>query len=229
MEQAAQEREFLRMLKLLSDNDCLQHVALIGSWAEYLYQNTGLIPMGTTVLRTLDIDFLVKNMRRPTPPINLETLAREQGYAVDNHPMLGTTKISTASRLEIEFLIDQRGAGRELVYRTALGVTAQAIRGLNLLLGNMITVSYLGMDITIPIPEAYVIQKIIINSDRKKEEKKEKDRQSILALFPHLDREKYDALYETATKKQRRRIDEFWEINSNKLVTEEFPQDMPEQ
>jgi hypothetical protein len=90
----------------------------------------------------------------------------------------------------------------------------------------MITVSYLDMNIAVPTPEAYVIHKIIINFDRKKEEKKEKDRRNILALFPYLDREKYNVLLKNVTKKQRRRIDKFWEINSHRLVIEELQQDM---
>jgi hypothetical protein len=207
---AEQEREFLRVLKLLHDNDVLNHVVLIGSWAEYIYQRTDMIPSGTTAIRTLDVDFLVKNLRLPKPALNLEMLARSAGYAVDNHPLLGTTKIRAASRLEIEFLIDQKGAGRYPVYRTAIGVTAQALRGLDLLLGNTTDIDYLGMKVTVPIPEAYVLHKIIINSDRNSEAKREKDRNSIIALFPHIDRSVYDALLEDATKKQRKHIDGFW-------------------
>ena len=78
-----QEREFLKVLKLFSDNGCLKHVILIGSWVEYIYQNTGLIPKGTTALRTLDIDFLVKNLREPQPPVNLELFAQKEGFAVE--------------------------------------------------------------------------------------------------------------------------------------------------
>jgi len=208
-----QENEFLKVIKLLSDNDCLSHVVLIGSWAEYLYQQTGIIPKGTTVLRTLDIDFLVKNLREPRPPVNLEALALKEGFAVDNHPLLGTTKIRTASRLEIEFLIAQRGTGKESVYRTSLGVSAQALRGLDLLLSETVTLDFLGIDVTVPIPEAYVLHKIIINTDRNKAEKRERDRLAILAFFPHLSQEKYHDLLEQRTKKQRKKIDDFWAKN----------------
>lgn len=39
-----QQTEFLKFMKLLSDNDCLQHVVLIGSWTEYLYTEAKLLP-----------------------------------------------------------------------------------------------------------------------------------------------------------------------------------------
>jgi len=208
-----QEKEFFKVLTLLSDSNSLKYVVLIGSWAEYIYQNTGLLPKGTTVLRTLDIDFLVKNLREPKPSVSLEEFALKEGFAVDNHPLLGTTKIRTASRLEIEFLIAQKGAGKETVYRTALGVTAQAVRGLDLLLYETISITYRNLEITVPMPEAYILHKIIINADRKKAEKREKDRDSILAIFPHIDQEKYQQLLDLRTIKQRKKIDAFWAEN----------------
>ena len=210
-----QEKEFLKVVTLLEKNNCLQHVVLIGSWAEFLYQNTGIIPKGTTVLRTLDIDFLVKNIRKPKPPINIETLALKEGYAIDNHPILGTTKIRTSSRLEVEFLINQKGAGAEPVYKTALGVTAQALRGLDLLLSETITVDYMGCEVNVPSPEVYVLHKIIINADRKKVEKREKDRDSIISIIPYIDLEKFKLLIEQSTKKQRKTIDAFLTSNTN--------------
>lgn len=36
-----QQREFSRFIKLLSDNDCLEHVILIGSWAEFVIRKPG--------------------------------------------------------------------------------------------------------------------------------------------------------------------------------------------
>jgi hypothetical protein len=208
-EDGKQKKEFDSVISLLDQNGCLPHVAVIGSWAEYLYQQSGVIPHGTTAMRTLDIDFLVRNMRRPQPPVNIEAIAREQGYAVDKHLMLGTTKLRTDSALEIEFLIDQRGAGLEHAYKTSLGVTAQALRGLNLLRDNLMTVSYSGMAINVPTPEAYVLHKIIVNPDRKPD-KAMKDRESILALVPYLNKDRYSALVSSLTKKQLARMVEFW-------------------
>ncbi|MDR1292680.1 MAG: nucleotidyltransferase domain-containing protein [Clostridiales Family XIII bacterium] len=201
-----QQAEFLKAIKLFHDNDCLEHVVLIGSWTEFLYQQTGLIPQGTTALRTLDIDFLIRNLRKPNPPVNMEALAREQGYAVDRDALLGTTKIRTASRLEIEFLIAQRGAGIEPVYRTSLGVTAQGLRGLGLLSSHTVTVTWFDIKITVPIPEAYVLHKIIINDERGKGEKREKDKDSILSIFPYLDESKYLVLLDECTIKQKNKV-----------------------
>lgn len=52
-----QQKEFLGFLKLLADNDLLDHVLVAGSWAEYVYSQTGLLPGFDVHLRTLDMDF----------------------------------------------------------------------------------------------------------------------------------------------------------------------------
>jgi len=52
-----QQKEFTRFIKLLSDNDCLRYVILVGSWAEYIYEQTGLLKGFDANIKTLDIVF----------------------------------------------------------------------------------------------------------------------------------------------------------------------------
>jgi len=73
------------------------------------------------------------------------------------------------------------------------------------------TVDYLGIEITVPTPEAYILHKIIINSDRNNDAKRDKDRNSILAIFPHLDKEIYSMLLGRITKKQQKAVNVFWQ------------------
>ena len=100
-----QQREFSRFVKLLHDNDCLEHVILIGSWAEYVYQKTGLFDGFESNIKTMDMDFLIKNLRKPLPEKNLAVLAKNEGYLVENDILTGVTKIYDKAGLEIEFLI----------------------------------------------------------------------------------------------------------------------------
>ena len=44
---------------------------LIGSWAELLYERAGLIEGFEPSIKTMDIDFLVRNMRRPVPEVQV--------------------------------------------------------------------------------------------------------------------------------------------------------------
>ena len=35
------QKEFMKFIKLLNDNDCLKDLILIGSWSEYVYMQSG--------------------------------------------------------------------------------------------------------------------------------------------------------------------------------------------
>ena len=201
---------FWKFIKLLHDNNLLEHVIVIGSWCEYIYAQSGILPDYSTMLRTLDIDFLIKNMRKPSEKVNLSTIAQQNGYTVDYDVMNETTKIYTPDLMEIEFLIEQKGAGIEPVIKTNLGVNAQALHHVGMLKQHTITVSLFDMDITVPIPEAYAVHKVIINESRGK--KSEKDMNAVQNILSYLDRDKLKDVIDTLTKKERAVATQFFNI-----------------
>lgn len=202
---------FWNFIKLLHDNDLLEYIIVIGSWAEYLYAQAGILPGFSANLRTLDIDFLIKNMRQPVKPVNIAVLAKEAGYTLDHDVLTATTKIYTPDLMEIEFIIEQKGSGEDPVLKTNLGVNAQALRHLSILKTNSIDINIFGFRVTVPIPEAYVIHKIIINRERG--HKAEKDKQAIFTLARYINREKFEDICNQSTKKEHRIIDNFLSEN----------------
>lgn len=218
-----QQREALQLLKLLHDNDILKHVVLIGSWSEYLYAQAGVLPGFTMTLRTIDIDFLIINLRRPATPINLPTLAREEGYTIDHDALMGTTKFFTPGGLEIEFLIPQKGSGVAPILETNLGVNAQALRHLGAIVDNAITVDFLGMKVQIPCPEIYVLTKMIINEERSPA-KKRKDMNSVAKLLPFIDFQKFEELYSRSTRKEKVSVRNFLETYREDILLELSPE-----
>ena len=203
-------RSFWKFIKLLHDNDLLEHVIVIGSWCEYIYAQSGVLPDYSAMIRTLDIDFLVKNMRKPSEKVNLSTIAQENGYTVDYDVMNETTKIYTPDLMEIEFLIEQKGSGTDPVIKTNLGVNAQALHHVGMLKQHTITVQLFGMNITVPIPEAYAVHKVVINDSRGK--KSEKDMNAVQNILPYLNREKLDTVIESLTKKERVIAEKFFQL-----------------
>lgn len=113
-----QAEDFERFLRVLDRQGCLPDVMVVGSWAEFLYREARLLNGFEPNLKTMDIDFLVRNMRKPQPPVNVLVAAREAGYVPDADYLDGTTKIYSDSGLEIEFLIGKKGAGREAALKT---------------------------------------------------------------------------------------------------------------
>ena len=199
---------FWKFIMLLHDNDLLQYVEVVGSWCEYLYAQSGYLPGFTASLRTLDVDFLIKNLRRPIKKTNLSTVAANNGYTIDRDYLTGATKIYTPDLMEIEFLIEQKGAGAEPVLETNMGVAAQTLHHMHVLKEFSIDLNIFGMDITVPAPEAYVIHKIIINEKRGK--KSEKDRQSIEHLMPHLNKDKFEEIVGHLTKSEKKTVEKYF-------------------
>ena len=69
----------------------------------------------------------------------------------------------------------------------------------------------LGRIINVPIPEAYTVHKMAINSQRGS--KSTKDAQAILGIWPFLDEEKLGAVLAKLTKKERARAREFMDVH----------------
>ena len=215
----AQEKQLLKLLKSFDDNGCSDHLILIGSWAEYLYCAAGILPDYEAVIRTLDIDFLVKNLRRPVPSINIVSLAKEEGFYVEADCLTGVTRLLSPDGFEVEFLIEQKGKGSETALKTNLGITAQALRHLDLLRDNTLEIRYLGIKVCIPVPEAFVLHKMIINSERK--HKTEKDQTVINRMYPHLNLDKFNELLGALTKKERKVVNQYLEEIIYPILTRE--------
>ena len=202
-----QEREFLKFVKLLNDNDVLKEMILIGSWAEFLYEESEILPKEYEAnIQTLDVDFLLKNLKRPMPPKDLMSLAKEDGYITESDILTGVSKIY-GENLEIEFLLAKKGAGNELALKTNLGVTAQTLRHLDVLLKNTMIISYMGYNIAVPLPEAYALHKIIINNQRGK--KARKDALAIQNIFPYLNKETFNTIYSQLSKREKNSVNAF--------------------
>lgn len=204
-----QAEEFSWLLNLLKNAGATPHVIVIGSWAEYLYAKCNVLENYQANLRTLDTDFLIKNMRLPREKINLLSVLSDAGCTIEHSMITDAVRIYTPGLLEVEFLIAQKGAATENWLDTNLGIKAPALQHLSILRDNTITVNYMGLDISIPEPEAYVLHKMAINHSRKKPEKKEKDAESVINILPHLNSERLKSLYNVMTKKEKRHIKDF--------------------
>lgn len=201
---------FWNFIKFLDENKFLEYVIVIGSWAEYIYQQAGILNEYKANLRTLDIDFLVKNKMLPKDKINLPKAARENGYIVRQDVYLETSKIYMVEEsLEVEFLIEQKGSGLDPIIKTNIGVNAQALRNMDVLSSNTIKTNVFDYSLTVPVPEAYILHKMVINRERKG--KTEKDKEGILNLFNHINKDKFLEIYDSLGSKPKVKVNEFME------------------
>lgn len=161
-----QQKAFARILDLVEEAGCMPHLVLVGSWAEFVYKEAEMLPGFDPNIRTRDVDFLVRNLRKPNPPAGLAGIARERGYFVESDRVTGTTKILDVSGLEVEFLIGKRGAGVEPSLRTNIGVTAQALRHLDMAVKQHCCCSMSRAPCSCADSRGYAVHKMVINEER---------------------------------------------------------------
>lgn len=208
-----QWRKVIAVMRKLDEASCLEHVMLVGSWADYLYSASGVLTDYESRIRTLDLDFLIHNIRRPAEKKNAIELFKELGFIVENDCVTQVTKLlDPETGFEVEFLVQQLGSGTEQYMKTNLGVTAQALRHFNILVNNKMTIEYIGMKILVPKPEAFAIHKMIINSDRRPD-KALKDQEAIKNMYPYLNKVIVEEIKKSLSKKEKKLVDDFFALH----------------
>ncbi len=195
-----QEKNFRDILDVFSEQGALEHVLICGSWAEYLYEKTGMLKDFSYLGKTTDADFLIRNLRKPHVPINIVSGLKSKGFLYKEDYVTGVSKFFKED-FELEFLICQMGSGSEKLPRSNIGVNPQQMTHMSVLRDNVISVDFEGIMVNVSKPEAYVIQKMIINEDRKN--KKLADQEKIRNLLPYLDIDVLNQTYESISKKEK--------------------------
>jgi hypothetical protein len=184
----------------------LDNVLLIGSWCSYFYKQYFSRVEYNPIIKTRDIDFLVKVRPKFPTPVDLEELLKPLGFEIEFFGQ-GYMKLES-EELAIEFLVPEVGRPRDKPQPLpAIGLNAQPLRHLDILWRNPVKISISGVIVYLPHPTDYLLQKLIIAGRRKKSDKAEKDRRGAFTVL--------DAVIEN---------DELTELNkaTKKLSKKEF-------
>ena len=101
------------VIEALNRAGALESVILVGSWAEFLYEECGIFSKDyTSVGKTMDMDFLIKNLRKPKPAVDVIDEITALGFKYNEDYITGISKfLDLEKELEIEFLICRKGNG----------------------------------------------------------------------------------------------------------------------
>ena len=209
-----QKKVFWDLIDIFDDQGLLPYVMLIGSWSELIY-DMYYIPDYSSNIRTRDVDFLYKSLYKPTDKkFDIINILKDKGFSCETNRLTGISKFLMEDLLTIEFLIKVLGSGeKEHQEIPSLGIVGIGLRDINLLERYPLTLTCDKYTITVPEPEAYILQKLIINPKRIKPDKREKDLQSIRRLLPYINKERIRDIFCTLTKKQQKAINETCEVN----------------
>jgi len=172
---------FHKILAKLNDSGSLNELILIGSWCLPIYSK---IYSGNTeiqMLRTKDIDFLVKNPRNIYKPINIDSVLQEIGF----EPTFDTSSILKKydmNGFDLEFLSARIRGNEKIIKIPQLSITAQVLDYMEIAVQYAMETEYIGIKLKIPELPAYVLHKAIVQTLRTNEVKKEKDAATVTSL-----------------------------------------------
>ncbi|MBN1114847.1 MAG: hypothetical protein JXA66_05865 [Oligoflexia bacterium] len=176
---------FTEVLRRLDKAGVLSDLMIAGSWNIFLYngyfgKDAGKIPP----IRTIDVDFLVPKPARMINKINLPEALKDLGYIVQFKGNEGFIKLLHPDLL-VEFIVHEKGKGVDgkPVPLPNLGVNAAALRFMNVLYENVMTVSHEGIRVNIAHPAALAFHYLLINPRRKNREKAEKNFDHAVAIL----------------------------------------------
>lgn len=173
----------LEVLRRLDRTGVLKDVILIGSWCLPFYREYFSSTRYSPSIRTRDVDFLVVSPKDIRVHVDIPTLLKDIGFVVRHQGTQGYMKLEHPD-LMVEFLSPEKSRGMdEPVNIPKLGVNAQALRYLNFLVTEVITVHAEGLTLRMPHPVYFALHKLIVFQRRPKKEKAEKDKEAAVMLL----------------------------------------------
>jgi hypothetical protein len=175
----------LKAIKVLAPY--LDEIVIVGGWVPFLYNRYGQMPSPHPLLRTMDIDVVVPRHLEECGRLTIDELLLRAGYEAHIYGSdVPVVKYELASPVtEIEFLTPEIGKPGKAALTVQRGLTAQALRYLQILLENTkkieindtIDGSDISLVVTVPSPGAFIYQKglTLSSSSRRPSTKVSKD------------------------------------------------------
>lgn len=147
----------------------LGEIVIVGGWVPFLYNRYGQVPSPHPLLRTMDIDVVVPRHVEAHGRPTIDELLSRAGYQASISGLdVSVVKYELASPVtEIEFLTPEVGRPGKAVLAVQRGLTAQALRYVQILLENTKRIKIndtihganIGLVVTVPSPGAFIYQK----------------------------------------------------------------------
>lgn len=176
---------FEEVLRRLEGAGILKEIMVAGSWNVHLYNSYfGKDAAKIPPIRTLDVDFLIPHPKKIASKQSIPLLLKDLGYLTDYRGEAGFIRLIHPD-LIIEFLVPEKGRGTDdkPVPLQGLGVNASAMRFMDVLYENKITIRYKGIKVSIAHPAALAIHYLLIYPRRKNRKKAEKNLMHALAIL----------------------------------------------
>jgi hypothetical protein len=170
------------VLNRLDDAGVLPHVVVVGSWCVLFYERYFDTAEYRASIRTRDLDIAIPIPPRFAEKIDLAARLGELGFVEDFRGRHGYIRF-LHPELIVEFLVPERGRGSDKPFDVPkLGINAQPLRFLDMLLGDTISVPFRSVILRLPHPANFALHKLLI-SGRRHSDKAERDREQAAAVM----------------------------------------------
>lgn len=183
----------LEVLQRMRQEGVLSNVMIVGSWCIPIYKQYFKAENILPPIRTRDLDFLFPTPFRYKGHIDLFELLKDLGFIVVHKGREGYITLQHPD-LILEFLAPDRGKGADTPVKIKqLGINAQSLRYLDILLMNPIRIMFEDISVTVPHPANFAFHKLLVAKRRRDQEKGQKDRSQAYAVLGALiDADKID-------------------------------------
>lgn len=177
------DEAFWKLMGALDAAGVLEHVMIIGTWAEWLYGDyfselAGKGEYRVDIGKTHDIDVYFRNYLMDIEGADsLVGEMREAGF-VPGSEYKGTFFLGS---IEVEFLAGTVGTGPGIAEIPSVGIKAERLEELSML--EPMWVEKCGYRICIPTPASYIAQKLYINPERRPPSKGAQDLRKVDVLI----------------------------------------------
>ena len=168
---------FIEILRRFQKEGLLNDVILIGSWTTVLYKAyfKGYERLKKYALVTRDLDLLVDHPNKLKGNVDIPHLLEDLGFVVSFLGRKGYIHLIHPD-LIVEFLTPERGRGVDgPVPLKKWGMNATALRFLDFLIKDNMTISMEGVKVILPHPARFAIHKLVVSQRRTNKDKAMKD------------------------------------------------------
>jgi hypothetical protein len=176
----------VEVLRRLERAGILKHIILAGSWCTLFYREYFAGVKYAVALKTRDMDLVIPQWRDLRMKVDVAELLKDLGFIVGFTGAQGYIRLEHP-KLIVEFLVPEKGRGSDKPFPLPqLGINAQALRFLDFLARNTLTVKLEEITITLPHPADFALHKLMVLGRRPMAAKKLKDKESAIRILEAL-------------------------------------------
>ena len=176
------EQHLKQTLRVLAEENVLQNVIVIGSWCLLFYKH--IFDDFSPLVMTFDVDFYVPNPKSIKEKSGLIKSLKQINFDVIRDTLTNKSIFISPEGFELEFLTKVSRDQMTCVKLGDTGIYAETLSYLDYFYSNYVVVEYDDLKVNVASPASYVLQKLLINKDRK--DKREKDIESIKHVLMYI-------------------------------------------